>query len=49
MADAGLRMLTIPGIHLRRSLGVVYHPRRTLSRAAAAMLELLLPSQDVTP
>ena len=43
MADAELRILNINGIQLRRSLGVVYHPRRTLSRAASAMLELLLP------
>lgn len=39
-----LKILDIEGIHLRRSLGVVYHPRRTLSRAAAAMLELLTVS-----
>ncbi|MGH8494148.1 MAG: LysR family transcriptional regulator [Moraxellaceae bacterium] len=38
-----LRILKIDGIDLRRSLGVVYHPRRTLSRAAQAMLDLLLP------
>jgi DNA-binding transcriptional LysR family regulator len=45
MADAELRILKINGIDLRRSLGVVYHPRRTLSRAAQAMLDLLLPEQ----
>lgn len=39
-----LRILKINGINLRRSLGVVYHPRRTLSRAAQAMLDLLLPT-----
>ena len=39
-----LKILKINGIDLRRSLGVVYHPRRTLSRAAQAMLDLLLPS-----
>ncbi|MDQ8037362.1 MAG: LysR family transcriptional regulator [Pedobacter sp.] len=44
MADAELRILKINGIDLRRSLGVVYHPRRTLSRAAQAMLDLLLPT-----
>jgi DNA-binding transcriptional LysR family regulator len=43
MADAELCILRIPGVALRRSLGVVYHPRRTLSRAADAMLQLLLP------
>lgn len=44
MADAELRILNVNGIRLRRSLGVVYHPRRTLSRAASAMLDLLLPA-----
>lgn len=39
-----LKILKINGIDLRRSLGVVYHPRRTLSRAAQAMLDLLLPA-----
>lgn len=47
MADHELRILQIPGIALRRSLGVVYHPRRTLSRAAGAMLQLLLPDQEI--
>lgn len=47
MADAELKILKINGIDLRRSLGVVYHPRRTLSRAAQAMLDLLLP--DASP
>lgn len=41
MADAELHILNIPGISLTRTLGVVYHPRRTLSRAAAAFLQLL--------
>lgn len=44
MADAELKVLEIPGINLRRQLGVVYHPRRSLSRAAQAMLDLLLPT-----
>lgn len=46
MADHELRILQIHGVNLRRSLGVVYHPRRTLSRAAEAMLQLLLPDKD---
>lgn len=46
MADQELKILKINGIDLRRSLGVVYHPRRTLSRAAQAMLDLLLPSKE---
>lgn len=49
MADHELRILDIPGVSLRRSLGVVYHPRRTLSRAATAMLDLLLPGKDPRP
>ncbi|MCD6061843.1 MAG: LysR family transcriptional regulator [Moraxellaceae bacterium] len=46
MADHELHILQIPGVNLRRSLGVVYHPRRTLSRAASAMLALLLPTPE---
>jgi DNA-binding transcriptional LysR family regulator len=46
MAGEELRILRVPGVKLRRSLGVVHHPRRTLSRAAAAMLALLLPHQE---
>ncbi|MDI1303203.1 MAG: LysR family transcriptional regulator [bacterium] len=46
MADHELKILKINGIDLHRSLGVVYHPRRTLSRAAQAMLDLLLPPQE---
>jgi DNA-binding transcriptional LysR family regulator len=46
MAGDDLRILQIPGVNLRRSLGVVYHPRRTLSRAAEAMLALLLPDKE---
>lgn len=48
MADSELKILKINGIDLRRSLGVVYHPRRTLSRAAQAMLDLLLPQEKET-
>lgn len=45
MADHELVILNIDGITLKRSLGVVYHPRRILSRAAKAMLDLLLPEK----
>jgi DNA-binding transcriptional LysR family regulator len=45
MADHELEILNIDGITLKRSLGVVYHPRRILSRAAQAMLELLIPEK----
>jgi DNA-binding transcriptional LysR family regulator len=49
MADHELHILKIPGVNLRRSLGVVYHPRRTLSRAASAMLALLMPHPETRP
>jgi hypothetical protein len=45
MADDELVILNIDGITLKRTLGVVYHPRRILSRAAQAMLGLLLPEK----
>lgn len=45
MADNDLKILNVNGISLSRSLGVVYHPKRTLSRAAQAMLSLLLPKE----
>jgi DNA-binding transcriptional LysR family regulator len=45
MADNELVILNIDGISLKRTLGVVYHPRRILSRAAQAMLGLLLPEK----
>lgn len=46
MAESGsdIVILNIDGVALSRSLGVVYHPRRILSRAAQAMLALLLPA-----
>jgi DNA-binding transcriptional LysR family regulator len=47
MADKELVILNIDGISLKRTLGVVYHPRRILSRAAQAMLELLLPEKTL--
>lgn len=44
MAGRDLLILPVDEVKLRRSLGVVYHPKRTLSRAAEAMLKLLLPA-----
>ncbi len=41
MLDASVVRLDVEGLQLQRTLGVVYHPRRMLSRAARAMLELL--------
>jgi DNA-binding transcriptional LysR family regulator len=39
MAEASLATLTIDGIVVQRTLGVVYHRGRSLSRAARAFLE----------
>jgi len=39
-------LLPLSGVEMHRSLGVVYHPRRTLSRAAGAMLEMLRLDRD---
>ena len=41
MANEDMVVLPLSGVEMHRSLGVVYHPRRTLSRAAGAMLDML--------
>jgi len=41
MIDGDVMMLTLPGLEMTRALGVLRHPGRTLSNAAAAMLALL--------
>ncbi len=41
MCDAEVVAVPLQGVTLSRDLGVVYHPRRVLSRAASAMLGLL--------
>lgn len=41
MVDSGLVTLDIPGVTLQRDLGSVRHPRRSLSNAARALLDLL--------
>lgn len=41
MCDADVVAVPVQGVALSRDLGVVYHPRRVLSRAAGAMLGLL--------
>lgn len=41
MANEEMVILPLAEMSMQRSLGVVYHPRRTLSRAAAAMLYIL--------
>ena len=39
MLDATLHRLRVRGIQLNRTLGLVWHPGRTLSNAATAMLD----------
>jgi len=46
MANEDMVLLPLSGVEMHRSLGVVYHPRRTLSRAAGAMLEMLRLDRD---
>ncbi|MGD8566526.1 MAG: LysR family transcriptional regulator [Gammaproteobacteria bacterium] len=41
MVGSDLRVLSIPRLQLQRSLGVVHHPKRTLSNAAKIVLDLL--------
>ena len=41
MTNDEMVILPITGVNMQRQLGVVYHPRRTLSRAASAMLAIL--------
>jgi DNA-binding transcriptional LysR family regulator len=41
MANEDMVILPLHSVNMHRTLGVVYHPRRTLSRAAGAMLAIL--------
>jgi len=41
MQHHGLQQIEFPGLHIDRQLGVVRHPRRSLSNAARALLALL--------
>lgn len=41
MQHHGLQQITFPGLHISRTLGVVRHPRRSLSNAARALFNLL--------
>lgn len=41
MVDAQIIALPVSELRIQRELGVVYHPGRTLSNAARAMLEML--------
>jgi DNA-binding transcriptional LysR family regulator len=45
MRTEELVALELPGAHLMRSLGYVYHRDRTLSNAARAFIALLKPAQ----
>jgi DNA-binding transcriptional LysR family regulator len=48
MLDADLVELSIPGLHMERTLGVVRHTGHTLSNAASALLAILQES-SITP
>jgi DNA-binding transcriptional LysR family regulator len=41
MKDATLKAIKVPGVKINRTLGLVYHRRRSLSRAAHAFTETL--------
>ncbi|WP_455220311.1 LysR family transcriptional regulator [Kaarinaea lacus] len=41
MIDKDLIVLNLPRLQLQRNLGIVWHPKRTLSNGATAMMELL--------
>ena len=41
MVDESIKVLAIPGLHMQRELGAVRHRKRTLSRAAEALLQAL--------
>ena len=45
MASEDMVILPLTSVNMHRHLGVVYHPRRTLSRAAGAMLDILRQQQ----
>lgn len=49
LCDADVVALPLRGVALSRDLGVVHHPRRVLSRAAQAMLQLLTAEQHGRP
>lgn len=46
MSNKKLHALNIKGVNIERKLGVIYHPTRTLSSAANAMLDLLKKHSD---
>ena len=46
MANEEMVILPLHRVDMHRTLGVVYHPRRTLSRAAGAMLAILHGQQE---
>lgn len=46
MTDSQVVALRVPELRIERALGVVYHPGRTLSNAARAMLAMLEEQRD---
>lgn len=46
MRDASLHPLKVPGVTMKRSLGVVYHRGRSLSQAATAFIDCLQAEGD---
>lgn len=48
MVDAQIIALPVQELRIHRNLGVVYHPGRTLSNAARAMLDMLHARRDRT-
>lgn len=48
MQDHGLQRIAFDGLNIGRRLGVVQHPRRSLSNAARALFNLLIRAADAT-
>lgn len=48
MIDAQVVELPVNELRIQRELGVVYHPGRTLSKAARAMVGMLQAARDET-
>lgn len=46
LCDNDVHALPVAGVNIHRELGVLYHPKRSLSRAASVMLALLQQESD---
>ncbi|WP_455366867.1 LysR family transcriptional regulator [Kaarinaea lacus] len=46
MINKELIVLKVPRLHLQRNLGIVWHPKRTLSNGASVMIKLLTEDAD---